>query len=91
MTPPMSVESQASGGTVRLPDGTLAGSAASLLDCLRVLVDTVGCSVDQAMGTATSDPQELLGVGPRDDRVIVTPDLELVATVIRGRVVYGRA
>lgn len=78
-----------SGGTVRLPDGTLAGSGASLLDCLKVLVNTVGCRVDEAMVTATSVPQALLGLGARDDRIVVTPNLELVATVIGGRVVQG--
>lgn len=36
---------------VRLPDGALAGPAASLLGCLRVLVATTGCSVDEAVIT----------------------------------------
>ena len=43
-------------GTVRLPDGTLAGSAASLLDCLRELVATTGCALDDAVATATTTP-----------------------------------
>lgn len=65
-------------GAVRLPDGTLAGSAVSLLDCLRVLVAQTGCSVDEAVATATTTPLRLLGLGPRRETITVTADLELV-------------
>jgi len=65
-------------GTVRLLDGTLAGSAASLLDCLRVLVAQTGCSVEEAVATATDTPLRLLGLGPRGETITVTPELELV-------------
>jgi N-acetylglucosamine-6-phosphate deacetylase len=58
-------------GTVRLHDGTLAGSAASLLDCLRVLIATVGCSVEEAVATATTTPLTLLGLPPREETVEV--------------------
>lgn len=51
-----------SAGTVRLPDGTLAGSAASLRDCLHLLVEQTGCSVDDAVACATSTPLRLLGL-----------------------------
>ena len=64
-------------GTVRLHDGTLAGSAASLLDCLRVLVAQTGCSVDDALATATTTPLALLGLPPREERIELTDDLEL--------------
>jgi N-acetylglucosamine-6-phosphate deacetylase len=65
-------------GAVRLPDGTLAGSAASLLDCLRVLVATVGCTAEEAVATATSIPLRLLGLDPRPETITLTDDLELV-------------
>jgi N-acetylglucosamine-6-phosphate deacetylase len=58
-------------GTVRLHDGTLAGSAASLLDCLRVLMATTGCSVEDAVATATTTPLTLLGLPPREETVEV--------------------
>ncbi|GAA1776563.1 N-acetylglucosamine-6-phosphate deacetylase [Nocardioides hankookensis] len=64
-------------GTVRLHDGTLAGSAASLLDCLRTLVAQTGCSVDDAVATATTTPLTLLGLPPREERIELTDDLEL--------------
>src|SRR3954469_25997488 len=57
-----------SAGTVRLHDGTLAGSAASLLDCLRILVAQTGCSVEDAVTTATSTPLALLGLPAREER-----------------------
>jgi N-acetylglucosamine-6-phosphate deacetylase len=58
-----------SAGTVRLADGTLAGSAASLADCLRVLIAQTGCSVADAVETATTVPLTLLGLPPREETV----------------------
>jgi N-acetylglucosamine-6-phosphate deacetylase len=58
-----------SAGTVRLADGTLAGSAASLLDCLRVLIAQTGCTVEEAVATATSTPLALLGLPPREETI----------------------
>jgi N-acetylglucosamine-6-phosphate deacetylase len=65
-------------GAVRLLDGTLAGSAASLLDCVRTLVATVGCRVEDAVATATATPLRLLGLDPRPETITVTDELELV-------------
>ncbi len=65
-------------GTVRLLDGTLAGSASSLLDCLRVLVATTGCTVEEAVATATTTPLRLLGLPPRPETITLTGELELV-------------
>ena len=64
-------------GTVRLHDGTLAGSAASVLDCLRTLVAQTGCTIADAVATATSTPLALLGLPPREERIELTDDLEL--------------
>jgi N-acetylglucosamine-6-phosphate deacetylase len=61
-------------GTVRLADGTLAGSASSLLDCLRTLVAQVGCPVEEAVATATTTPLALLGLPPREETI----ELEIV-------------
>lgn len=84
-------------GTVRLADGTLAGSAASLLDCVRVLRSS-GCSLAEAVHAATVVPAAVLGdpsrghlrSGARGDLVLVTPDLEPVVTVVGGRIVVDR-
>jgi N-acetylglucosamine-6-phosphate deacetylase len=86
-----------SDGTVRLDDGTLAGSAASLPDCLRVLRDATGAGLADVVACCTTTAARLVGddergrlaVGARGDLTLVTPDLELVATVVGGRVVHG--
>ncbi|MDI6912288.1 N-acetylglucosamine 6-phosphate deacetylase [Nocardioides sp.] len=64
-------------GTVRLADGTLAGSAASLLDCLRILVAQTGCTLGEAVATATTTPLGLLGRPPREERIRLSEDLRL--------------
>lgn len=51
-------------GTVRLVDGTLAGSAASLSDCVSLLVEQTGCSTAEAVATASTTPLRLLGIDP---------------------------
>jgi N-acetylglucosamine-6-phosphate deacetylase len=58
-----------SAGSVRLSDGTLAGSAASLADCLRTLIAQTGCSVEDAVATATTVPLGLLDLPPREETV----------------------
>ena len=88
-----------SSGTVRLADGTLAGSAASLIDCLRTLRRTTGCSLADAVATATSTAADLLGdrrrgrleLGTRGDVTLVDAELTVVATVVGGRVVHRRS
>ncbi len=85
------------GGTVRLADGTLAGSAASLVDCLRVLRATSGCSLAAAVATATTtaaavvgdDTRGRLAPGCRGDVTVVNAALAVVATVVGGVLVHG--
>lgn len=84
-------------GTVRLEDGTLAGSAADLAQCLRVLRATTGCSLADAVAGCTSvaaavvgdDVRGHLGVGARGDLTLVDDDLHVVATVVGGRLLHG--
>jgi N-acetylglucosamine-6-phosphate deacetylase len=85
-----------SAGTVRLADGTLAGSAAGVLDCLRLLRATTGCSLEDAVATVTTTPADLVGdptrgrlePGRRGDLTLVDDELRPVATVVGGRVVH---
>lgn len=84
------------GGAVRLPDGTLAGSASSVLDCVATLARLTGCSTQAALRTATETPARVLGddsrgslaPGARGDLVLLTEDLQVVATVVGGDVVH---
>ena len=85
-------------GTVRLADGTLAGSAASLPDCLRVLIAMTGCGLASAAACATSLPAALVGdatrgrlsPGARGDVTVLDGAFDVVATVVAGRVVHDR-
>lgn len=81
-------------GTVRDEEGRLAGSVVTLDRSLRELVAATGADVCTALQTATSTPAALLGdgtrgrleVGARADLVVLTDDLEVVATFVGGRV-----
>jgi N-acetylglucosamine-6-phosphate deacetylase len=81
---------------VRLPDGTLAGSNLSAVQAVRNLVAYTGCAPHEAVAAMTASPTRLLGradigtveVGRRADLVLLTPDLEVVATVVGGEVVF---
>jgi N-acetylglucosamine-6-phosphate deacetylase len=89
-------------GTVRLPDGTLAGSAASLLDGVRGLLRATGCSLADAVATVTTTPARVLGdpslgrlePGCVGDLVLLDHDaatgsLDVVATVVDGTLVHS--
>ena len=81
----------------RLSDGTLAGAIAGLDAGVRTLVAT-GCSVDEALAAVTSTPATLLGlsdgrgrleVGGRADITLLTPQLEVAATLVAGEVAWA--
>jgi N-acetylglucosamine-6-phosphate deacetylase len=81
---------------VRLADGTLAGSALSLDQAVRNLVAFTGCPTETALHAASAAAAELLGdtargtlaPGARADLVVLTRDLEVVMTVVAGRIAY---
>ena len=84
------------GSGVRLPDGTLAGSALSLDEAVRNLVTYTGCAAHDAIATVTSTPARLLGLpsagevapGRRADLTLLTPELQVAGTLIAGRRVH---
>lgn len=85
------------GQTVRLHDGTLAGAYALLDTGIRTMVHKSGLSFRDALITATATPARVLQVpkgvvrpGYDADLVVWTPDLEVVATLVKGQVVYAR-
>ena len=81
---------------VRTTDGTLAGSALALDQAVRNLVEFTDCSFVDAIATVTTTPADLLGLtdrgrittGAHADLTILTPDGQLVATVIGGDVAW---
>ena len=83
--------------SARLPDGVLAGSILSLDAAIRNLIHFAGCSLSDALATVTTTPAALLGLqaergriapGYLADLTLLTPDLRVVGTIIRGRPVY---
>jgi N-acetylglucosamine-6-phosphate deacetylase len=82
----------------RLEDGTLAGSIAGLDAGLRMLVAATGCDLSEVVASVTSTPAELLRlgdgrgrleVGGRADIALLTPELEVVATLVGGEVAWS--
>ena len=77
---------------VRLPDGTLAGSALSLDQAVRNLIAFTGCTAHEAIATVTSTPARVLGLDRKGavapgfdaDLVLLTSDLQVVGTIVGG-------
>jgi N-acetylglucosamine-6-phosphate deacetylase len=82
------------GDTVRLPDGTLAGSAATMDLLLRRAVEQFG--LHRALAMASRTPARVLGLSTRGrvavgcdaDLVVLGPDLRVRRTLVGGRTVY---
>ena len=85
-------------GSVRLPDGTLAGSALSMDQAVRNLRAWTGCDPDTAIAAATANPARVLrrtdvghlAVGRPADVVVLDDALHVVATVTAGELAYTR-
>ena len=84
--------------SARLADGTLAGAIAGLDVGLRTLVAATGCDPSEALAAVTITPAELLGlgegrgrleVGGRADITLLTPGLEVAATLVAGEVAWS--
>ncbi len=87
------------GRVVRLQDGTLAGSAASMPDLLRVMAGLPGMNATKAVQLATAVPARVLGerrlgriaAGACADLVVFDADLNARLTMIRGAVRFRRS
>ena len=79
-------------GAARLSDGTLAGSIISMLDGVRLMVESVGVPIGEAAMMATINPALILGladrgaisIGARADLIVLSRDLKLKAVFISG-------
>jgi len=82
--------------SARLADGRLAGSILSLDQAVRNLMAFTGCSLTEALATATTTPARLLNLsdrgrlapGCRADLVVLDADTQVRQTLIGGKVVY---
>jgi len=84
-------------GAVRLPDGTLAGSALTLDQAVRNIVEFTVAPLPEAIQMATLTPARSIGVadckgslepGKDADIVILDDDLNVLKTMVGGEVVY---
>lgn len=84
----------AKGRKVMLQDGTLAGSASNLLDCLNVCVKETGIPLEMAVQCATYNPAKVLNLqkdcgslsyGKYADIVILDSELNLIYVIYRGK------
>lgn len=82
-----------------MPDGTLSGSALTLLKAVRNCVDYCDISTPEAVNMASLYPAQVLQVEDRKGRVaegcdadlcVVDADLTVVMTIIGGQCVYER-
>jgi N-acetylglucosamine-6-phosphate deacetylase len=84
-------------GEVRLPDGTLAGSALTMDRAVRNAVELLDIPVWDAVRMATETPAEILGLpgkgriapGADADLVVLNPDGSVQRTIVAGTTVYG--
>lgn len=83
---------RAEDGVPRLPDGTIAGSALTMVRAVRNVVQAAGVPLADAVTAASTTPARLLGladrgrleVGARADVVALSVDLTLAGTWITG-------
>ncbi len=81
------------GRLATLHDGTIAGSASNLMDCLRVAVKEMHIPLEQAVLASTLTPARSLGIekecgsieiGKPADAVILDKELNIVRVIVRG-------
>jgi N-acetylglucosamine-6-phosphate deacetylase len=88
-------ETFSDGTSVRLANGTLAGSVATMDHLVRVMAGLPGLGLHHAIEMASATPARFLGLdrgvraGAPADLVVLTPDLRVRLTLIGGRVVHG--
>ncbi|MCR4391453.1 MAG: N-acetylglucosamine-6-phosphate deacetylase [Candidatus Acetothermia bacterium] len=86
-------------GVARLADGTLAGSTLTMDRAVRNFMEFTGCSLPQAVRTASLTPARLLGIADRKGALEVGKDADIVVfddnfnvhwTIIGGEIAYAR-
>ena len=82
------------GNLATLHDGTIAGSATNLMDCLRYVVKKAGISLETAVMCATENPSKEIGiydkvgsisVGKQADFVLIDEELNIKRVYIDGK------
>ena len=96
--PPVGTGYRIDGGVVRSEDGTIAGSALHCDQAVRNLMSYADIPFERAIVNATRSPARLLGLeremggiaqGLRADFALWDEELQVVATIVGGRPVFG--
>lgn len=86
-------------GEARLEDGTLAGSVLTMNVAVRNMVEQVGVSLPAAVAMASLNPARLhglshrkgaIGVGLDADLILLDEQLNVLATIVEGEVVFDK-
>ena len=86
-------------GTARLPDGTLAGSTATMPGCIKIMHQQVGVPLYQALQMASLNPARVLGMedqfgslqpGLRADLVVLDGNFNVLLTMVNGEIVFNQ-
>ena len=84
------------GHLATLTDGTIAGSATNLMDCMRNAVFSMGIPLDSAVKAATYNPAKVIGVqdeygslkaGCYGNILLINEQLEIVTQIHRGNII----
>jgi len=84
-------------GKALLPDGTLAGSTATMDICVRKMVHLVGTSLPDVIRMASLNPAAVIGVqndigsistGKQADIAVFDKDLKIIMTIRNGKIIY---
>jgi N-acetylglucosamine-6-phosphate deacetylase len=75
----------------------LAGSAARMIDLVRVMVGEVNVPLNEVIAMATTNPARAIGlakkgrleVGADADLVVLSPEMEVLRTFVAGRNVWS--
>ncbi len=85
------------GNEARLRDGTIAGSASDLMDCMVNAVRKMGISLETAVRCSAVNPAKSIGIyektgsieeGKAANLAILNEDLQLIRVISRGRQVF---
>lgn len=85
-------------GAARLSDGTLAGSAAKLNECVRNVHKDVDVPLLDAVKMATLNPARTIGlsnrlgsvaIGKDASLIVIDADVNVYMTIVQGRIVYN--
>ncbi len=84
--------------SVRLEDGTLAGSILPMDQAVRNMIKFTGCSLMQAVATASANVADMLGVkhkgylrpGADADLILMDDSANIMTTFVRGEMAFSR-